>query len=195
VARTGTWLSRLRRRHPDHPGDPTVHVGPIAAGEQVDADERSHTHKLLKRFYSDALAVEMEGYGTLAATNIPRVDAIIVRAISDNVVDKAERDGKGWQPFAAHYASAFAFELLANYQVGADALPGRGPDGPSSLPAGGSPTAKGEGGASLPASPANPSSGPAGLAVRDQFEAASAPLLAWPTDLGRGGGSSAWSSV
>jgi hypothetical protein len=43
-----------------------------------------------------------------------------------------------------------------------------------------------EGGASPAASPANPSSGPAGPTARDLFEAASAPLLAWPTDLGRG---------
>jgi len=117
VARTRSWLQRIQRQHPDRPGDPIARVGPIAAGEQVDADERSHTHKLIKQFYSDALAVEMEGYGTLAATNVLKMDAIIIRGISDNVVDKAQCDGKSWQPLAAHYASAFAVELLAHYQA------------------------------------------------------------------------------
>src|SRR5262249_31841577 len=113
VARSPDWLGRVKRRHPEDPRDPKAFVGPIAAGEQVDAHARSATHQLIQHFYSDALAVEMEGYGTLAAAAILQVDAIIIRAISDNVVDKSDCDAKGWQPFAAHYASAFAFELLS----------------------------------------------------------------------------------
>lgn len=186
VARTGRWLHRTRRRHPDRPGDPAAHIGPIAAGEQVDADERSHTHKLIKKYYSDALAVEMEGYGTLAATNIPKLDAIIVRGISDNVVDKAQCDGKGWQPLAAHYASAFAFELLANYQRGQRTLAQRGP--PDARVASGiacTPTAREEAGREDSSRPEGASPDTTGPAIHDRFEAASASLLAWPTDFGR----------
>lgn len=180
VARAQRWFQRIRRRHPDRPGDPAAHVGPIAAGEQVDADERSHTHKLIKKLYSDALAVEMEGYGTLAATNITKVDAIVVRGISDNVVDKAQCDGKGWQPIAAHYASAFAFELLANYRVGQDALAQRGPPDASLSPGPEStPTARNEDDRQQVPALDLPE-------ISLGFDAASAPLLNWPTDLGRG---------
>jgi nucleoside phosphorylase len=187
VARTGAWLKRIRRRHPDRPDDPAVHVGPIAAGEQVDADERSHTHKLIKRFCGDALAVEMEGYGTLAATRISKVEAIIVRAISDNVVDKAQCDGKGWQPVAAHYASAFAFELLANYQVGQGTLSQRGPPDPGDPSGiGSTPTPAEKAGRENSPGPMGASPDTARSAIQERFEAASAALLAWPTDLGRG---------
>ncbi|MBX9579615.1 MAG: hypothetical protein K2X87_04840 [Gemmataceae bacterium] len=175
VARADSWLDRVTERHPDRAGDPRVYVGPIAAGEQVDADARSHTHRQIKRFYGDALAVEMEGYGTLASANIPKVPAIIVRSISDNVVDKAACDGKGWQPVAAHAASAFAFELLANYRVDrppSATPPPPGPPSPIDLPPGGLPAA---------GRPTDP------LAeLRRAVRAASAPLLSWPTDLGRG---------
>src|SRR5207249_3625900 len=61
IARADAWLGRVTERHSDQAKNPAVHVGPIAAGEQVDADARSQTHQLIKRFYSDALAVEMEG--------------------------------------------------------------------------------------------------------------------------------------
>jgi hypothetical protein len=59
----------------------------------------------------------MEGYGALFCAERRQVQAIVIRGISDNVVDKEDCDGKGWQPFAAHNASAFAFEMLANYHV------------------------------------------------------------------------------
>jgi nucleoside phosphorylase len=117
IASADEWLKRIRQRHEDRAEDPKVHVGPIAAGDQVVADERSPTHRIIKQSYGDALAVEMEGYGTLAATRIPQIDAIVIRSISDKVVDKKECDKKGWQPIAAHFASVFAFELLANYRV------------------------------------------------------------------------------
>jgi nucleoside phosphorylase len=58
------WINRIRRKHADQAESPKVHIGPIAAGEQVDADERSNTHRLIQRYYSSALAVDMESYGT-----------------------------------------------------------------------------------------------------------------------------------
>jgi len=114
VARADQWLKRIRKRHADQVEAPQAHVGPIAAGEQVVAHELSQTYQLIRQNYSDALAIEMEGYATLAATRIPQVDAIVVRCISDNVLDKAQCDDKGWQPIAAHIARpAFLFSSTA----------------------------------------------------------------------------------
>ncbi len=71
----------------------------------------------------------MEGYGALGGNQHSKVDAIVIRSVSDNVADKAE-SGKGWQPGSPNTTPArFAFELLANYQVGW-AVHAAGPAGP-----------------------------------------------------------------
>src|SRR5262249_16046408 len=92
LRRRTAWLARIKGDIPGGASSPApiVHVGPIAAGEQVVADEKSHTYQHIKRDYGDALAVEMEGYGTLAAANLPKIDAIVIRGISDRVSDKTE---------------------------------------------------------------------------------------------------------
>jgi nucleoside phosphorylase len=185
VARADNWLNRIRRRHPERPSNPSVHVGPIAAGEQVDADARSQTHKIITQHYGDALAVEMEGYGTLVAARIPKIDAIVIRAISDKVVNKAECDGKGWQPIAAHYASAFAFELLANYRVGQRSYTERPPPERQDPP---EPGRKSDtsGRQDLPADSASSPQSIDEYVIRAGFASVSAALLAWPADLGQG---------
>ncbi len=112
VARRQDWLKRLPLPLPDPA--PKVLVGPIAAGEKVLASTTSETWNLIKQSYGDALAVEMEGHGFLAALHAnQRVEALIVRGISDLIDGKQEADIANSQESAAKHASAFAFEILA----------------------------------------------------------------------------------
>jgi len=96
---------------------PTVHLGPIAAGEKIVASKRSEVFKFLQEQYGDALAVEMEGRGFLEAAHANQnIYALIVRGISDLLSNKASTDKAGYQVFAAESASAFAFEILARFE-------------------------------------------------------------------------------
>lgn len=109
------WLQRIKRSNPVQPPVPKVFVGPIAAGAKVVASIRSKTYTFICKSYSDALAVEMEGYGFLTATHAnSEVGALVVRGISDLIAKKSDTDAKGWQEIAAQNASAFAFEVLSN---------------------------------------------------------------------------------
>jgi len=93
---------------------PRAYIGAIAAGEKVVNSSRSTTARLLQRQYSDALALEMEGYGFLrAAYHHPGVDALVIRGISDLLDGKSQADAAHSQGLASQHASAFAFELLA----------------------------------------------------------------------------------
>lgn len=111
-ARRLDWQRRIG--HPlDRP--PEVKVAPIAAGEKVVAGRRSDLFKFLRHQYSDAVAVEMEGRGFLAAAAMHQMEAMIIRGISDMVdKHKQQHDSDGLQPRAAAHAAAFAAELMAN---------------------------------------------------------------------------------
>jgi nucleoside phosphorylase len=114
ILRTSTaWRDRLDGSlWPDN--KPNVHVGPIAAGEAVVASRRGRIAAHLKRYYGDALAVEMEGRGFLEAAHIDSgCRAVVVRGISDRLTSKAQTDKLGWQRCASDAAAAFFFEMLA----------------------------------------------------------------------------------
>ena len=112
VARRQDWLKRLPLPLPDR--TPKALVGPIAAGEKVLASTTSEMWNLIKQSYGNALAVEMEGHGFLAALHANQhVEALIVRGISDLIDGKREADAANTQELAARHASAFAFEVLA----------------------------------------------------------------------------------
>ena len=110
VARRGMWTARL---HTPCLVTPKAFVAPIAAGEKIVATRRGAAYALLRKHCGDALAVEKEGHGFLAAmqTNSATL-AMIVRGVSDLLSDKSATDDSVWQPMAARHAAAFAFELL-----------------------------------------------------------------------------------
>jgi nucleoside phosphorylase len=112
IARKGNWLANVVEAEQD--AIPHVFVGPIAAGAKVVKSTRGAVAKLLKEHYGDALAVEMEGEGFLRAAYTNKVDAIVVRGISDLLKQKDVSDSSGWQEIASERAAAFAFELIAN---------------------------------------------------------------------------------
>jgi len=112
-ARQGDWMERLKS--PFGEPRPRVLLGPIAAGEVVVASRASKISEFIQENYGDSLAVEMEGRGLLEAAAInDRVDALVIRGISDLLDRKSESDALGSQELAAAHASAFAFELLAS---------------------------------------------------------------------------------
>ena len=121
VARRQDWLKRLPIPLPEP--SPKALVGPIAAGEKVLASTSSVTWNLIKQSYGDALAVEMEGHGFLAALHANQhVEALIIRGISDLIDGKREADAANSQAVAAQHASAFAFEVLAKLGEGREFL-------------------------------------------------------------------------
>lgn len=122
VARNTSWLRRIQPNPPPLP--PKAFIAALAAGEKVVASTLSDTWKLLRQSYEDAIAVEMEGYGFLQAVHgNQRVEALVVRGISDLVEGKSEADAAGMQEIAANHASAFAFEVLAQLTAEELAIP------------------------------------------------------------------------
>jgi nucleoside phosphorylase len=94
--------------------DYRIHVGAIVSGEHLVRASDSETARLIRGTYEQALAVEMEGYGFLAAASAVRgLRAVVVRGISDLLDDKTAEADEEWQPRAARNAAHFAFRLLA----------------------------------------------------------------------------------
>lgn len=113
------WLERIKS--PKLEPIPNVYVKPIASGDKLITSMDSRFYGFLKENYSDAVAVEMEGYGFLyAVESNSGVDGIVIRGISDLIERKGESDASGTQEIAARHASAFAFELLSEFNLDDD---------------------------------------------------------------------------
>jgi nucleoside phosphorylase/protein-tyrosine-phosphatase len=110
-ARKTTWHT-LRTPPPNDL--PRVLIGPIAAGEKVLTSSTAPLRNFLHKHYNDALAIEMEGRGFLAATYAnTQTKSIVIRGISDLLDNKSVTDEAGNQALAAEHASVFAYHLLA----------------------------------------------------------------------------------
>jgi len=111
VAGENQWQRRIR---PGSPGPlPAALVKPIVTGGKVVAHDRSEVARLIDRYASDAVAIEMEGYGFLAGAHLnPGMGALVIRGISDLLTGKDPAADEYWQPIASRNAAAFAVELL-----------------------------------------------------------------------------------
>jgi len=111
VARENRWQQRIRPSCPQPP--PASFVKPIVTGSKVIAHDGADAALVLDRYASDALAVETEGHGFLAAAYLnTTVEALVIRGISDLLVGKDKANDERWQPAASRHAAAFAIELL-----------------------------------------------------------------------------------
>lgn len=109
VKREGQWKQLIKV---EKKTDPEAFVQPIAAGEKVVSSNQSVAFTYLKKYCSDAVAIDMEGNGFLLAARPYHAHAIEVRGISDLIENKAEADAGGSQPRAAANAAAFCFEMV-----------------------------------------------------------------------------------
>lgn len=113
-ARKGEWRERL----PAFNNELKAIIKPIAAGEKVVTEIRSEVYELLKTHYNDTAAVEMEGSGFYTACHANEgIHFLIVRGISDLLVNKQEADAAGSQELASRNASAFAFHVLSKFKI------------------------------------------------------------------------------
>lgn len=113
VSREGIWKRRI---FGSSGGEARSFVGPVAAGEKVVASIDSATYQLVKNAYGDALAVEMEGFGTLTAVYASKnLESLVTRGVSDLIEGKASADSAGSQEMAAANAAAFAFEVIISF--------------------------------------------------------------------------------
>lgn len=116
-ARKEDWREQIRSGATSSETTPTVYVKPMAAGEKVIASRKAQVYEYLREYYDDAIAVEMEGFGFLKATQqVKNVSAMVIRGISDLIDGKNDDSVEPEQirqEKAARHASAFAFTLLA----------------------------------------------------------------------------------
>jgi tetratricopeptide (TPR) repeat protein/nucleoside phosphorylase len=111
------WLKRIKGSLAG--SAPKIFVEPIAAGSKVLKSTQSEIYGFLRTNYSDAIAVEMEGLGFLAASYAnPEVQVLVIRGISDLIDKKEEADASGSKEVASQNASALAFEILATLDLG-----------------------------------------------------------------------------
>lgn len=105
-----TWQKRLKLTS----SGGRVVPGHIVAGEVVVATKKTELYIEIRKRFDNALAVETEGYGFLAAVHQNEaVRGLVIRGISDLLNGKDITDEEGGQEIAADRAAAVAFEILS----------------------------------------------------------------------------------
>ncbi|MFM5335800.1 hypothetical protein ACET97_04555 [Aeromonas enteropelogenes] len=116
IQATRTFLDDIYRETPNginRPHHPlNAHIGPMASGSVVLEDP--DTVALIKGQQRNILAIEMEGYGVMAAAELsvsekPKV--IIIKSICD-FADPEKNDN--WQTYAAYTSARYTYELIKN---------------------------------------------------------------------------------
>ncbi|GLY32536.1 5'-methylthioadenosine/S-adenosylhomocysteine nucleosidase [Kineosporia sp. NBRC 101731] len=92
---------------------PSVHFGPIAAGEVVLNSADAPPGRWVEAHYNDALAIEMESAGVAQAGHLNgSLPVVVVRGISDRADgSKMAATDRKRQPEAARHAAAFALAM------------------------------------------------------------------------------------
>lgn len=108
VARSEQWKTGLSTAK-----EASAYTGPIVAGEKVISSLEAAELRVIRTAYSDAVAVEMEGYGVLrVGYSREDVRMIVIRGISDLLGGKSQADATGSQVAASTNAAAFSFQML-----------------------------------------------------------------------------------
>ncbi|ABB73850.1 Nucleoside phosphorylase [Nitrosospira multiformis ATCC 25196] len=93
-----------------------VHIGPMASGASVIADDRSARLIAIQQ-HRELIAIEMEAYAVMAAaeyTSIPNLTAMIIKSVCD-FADAEKNDT--WQKYASYTSAAFADQLFRNSNI------------------------------------------------------------------------------
>lgn len=123
TADRGVWQQRLTQTTEGTP--PRAVVGQILSCEELVKDPAYRQE--LTRAFSDALAIENEGYGLVRAASAV-LKVLVIRGASDHA-DTTKTDRS--QPPAARSAAAFAAELLNDYLSLIESSPQPEASGPS----------------------------------------------------------------
>jgi adenosylhomocysteine nucleosidase len=89
-----------------------IRVAPVVAGDILLKSTRSETASWIKTHMNDAVAIEMEGWGTSWAAHAASVPVLVVRGISDLVDDKDPSADARDQPAAATAALDAATAII-----------------------------------------------------------------------------------
>jgi nucleoside phosphorylase len=117
-----TWIQRIEGGCPQIKPKAVIEV--IVSGDMLFAGSNNDFFTYIKTNFSDAVAIEMEGYGFHKAvddyhkiSSNPRVEALVIRGISDSIDNQSNNQNSDRKVTAARHASAFAFEILANFKI------------------------------------------------------------------------------
>lgn len=105
---------------PEGDGAPGVHASRhslLGCGMKVIADTRSTGREwLVARFPHNAIGLEMEASGVLAACQAIDAPLLVVKGVQDDATEKKDdRDKDAWRAYAAEMAAAFVENFIARF--------------------------------------------------------------------------------